>query len=148
MNTAVLLFVLGGAFLIAGCAKEDDPVRLGSESTTNHLRVYVEGPPYFDIYGTPVPGATIRCEFRDMDHTDPHDDGHLMITEAFGATDHNGRWSCTVTYKETGSYTADVVLVWVNHNQMGELYNIAYIREDGTASKTFSYPGKASARSR
>ena len=139
INKEVILLSICGALVITGCAKQDDPVRLGSISTTNHLNVYVEGPPYFGIYGTPVAGAVIRCEFRDMDHTDPHDQGHLMITEAHGATDFDGRWSCSVTYEETGTYTADVVLIWVSHNNLGDLYNIAYIREDGTAAKTFSY---------
>jgi len=121
--------------ILPGCAKEDDAVHLSSESTTNSFSIIVEGPPCpAPGICTPLPDAHVQVEFRDTDHTDPHDGGYLMITEAQGFTNLEGRWSCRVTYVETGSYEADIVVITVTHQQFGTGYEMRHLDETGHAS--------------
>ncbi len=136
LTTALLVVAM------SGCTKDDDPVRLGSDATTNRLDVRVEGPPCGLEVCTALPNAHVRVEFRDMNHTDPHDGGHLMITEAEGVTNLEGRWSTVVTYRETGTYAADICLIWVTHYQFGTQYVTRQIDANGQASITVQWRSK------
>jgi hypothetical protein len=133
------LILLAGILAWAGCGKDDDIVSLGDESTTNSFSIMVEAPPcHQDLWGmpvcTPLPDAFVRIEFRDQDHTDPHDGGFLRVEEAEGTTNLQGSWSCRVTYVETDSYAADIVLIWVDHPDFSASYTNQMLDENGAAS--------------
>ena len=142
-----VLIVLAGMVAVTGCSKEDDPIHLGNESTTNSFAILVEAPPCeigpLGPICTPLPDASVRVEFRDRDHTDPHDAGFLRVAEDEGTTNLAGRWSCRVTYVETGSYAADIVMIWVDHPDYGDSYTTQVLDENGSASVVVRLAGKS-----